>query len=149
MSLKLEIFRAIALLSFEQPTEALGIYSPLKDRSGNSCCDESDCRPAPYKMTPAGVQMFVDREWIAVPDFTIQYLALLGDTGETDGDIGVGGCNPGVATEWTMKPTAPSYRQTRQRFLNPHLLVVKAVSSRFPNVSYVKLRHGFTRARGW
>jgi hypothetical protein len=36
-------------------------------------------------MTPAGVQMFVDGEWIVVPDYTIQYRALLGDMGETDG----------------------------------------------------------------
>jgi hypothetical protein len=85
MSLKLELFTAIALLSFEPLTEAHDIYSPLKDRWGNRCCDETDCRPAPYRLTPAGVQMFVDGEWIAVPDFTIQYRALLGDNGETDG----------------------------------------------------------------
>ncbi|ANY82423.1 hypothetical protein BB934_29430 (plasmid) [Microvirga ossetica] len=36
-------------------------------------------------MTPNGVQMFVEGEWIAVQDHTIQYRALLGDTGETDG----------------------------------------------------------------
>ena len=85
MSLKLELFAAIALLSFEPPTEAHDIYSPLKDRWGNSCCDDEDCRPAPYRMTPAGVQMFVEGEWIAVPDHTIQYRALPGDTGETAG----------------------------------------------------------------
>ena len=34
MSLKLELFTAIALLSFEPPTEAHDIYSPLKDRWG-------------------------------------------------------------------------------------------------------------------
>jgi hypothetical protein len=47
MSLKLELFTAIALLSFESPTEAHDIYSPLKDRRGKSCCDDRDCRPAP------------------------------------------------------------------------------------------------------
>jgi hypothetical protein len=85
MCLKLELFTAIALLSFGLPTEAHDIYSPLRDRLGNSCCHEGDCRPAPYRMTPTGVQMFVDGEWIAVPDYMIQYRALLGDTGETDG----------------------------------------------------------------
>ena len=35
-----------------------------------------------------------------------------------------------------MRPTAPSNRQTRQRFLNPRLPFVKAVSSLFPNVCY-------------
>jgi hypothetical protein len=85
MSLKLELVTAIALLSFEPPTKAHDIYSPLRDRLGNSCCNEGDCRPAPYRVTPSGVQMFVEGEWIAVPDSTIQYRALLGDTGETDG----------------------------------------------------------------
>jgi hypothetical protein len=47
MPLKLELFTAIALLSFEPPTEAHDIYSPLKDRWGNSCCNDQDCRPAP------------------------------------------------------------------------------------------------------
>lgn len=36
-------------------------------------------------MTPAGVQMLVEGEWIAAPDYMIQYRALPGDTGETDG----------------------------------------------------------------
>jgi hypothetical protein len=85
MSLKLDLLAAIALLSFEPPTEAHDIYLHLKDRLGNSCCDDKDCRPAPYRVTPAGVQMFVDGEWIAVPDYAIQYRALPGDTGETAG----------------------------------------------------------------
>jgi hypothetical protein len=85
MSLKLDLLTAIALLSFEPPTDAHDIYSHLKDRWGNSCCDEKDCRPVPYRVTPTGVQMFVDGEWIAVPDYAIQYRALPGDTGETAG----------------------------------------------------------------
>ena len=35
-----------------------------------------------------------------------------------------------------MQPTAPSYRQTRQRFLDQRLPFVKAVSSLFPNDDY-------------
>jgi hypothetical protein len=85
MALKLELFTAIALLSIEPPTEAHDIYSPLRNRSGSSCCNEGDCRPAPYRVTPTGVQMFVEGEWITVPDGTIQYRTLPGDTGETDG----------------------------------------------------------------
>ena len=45
MSLKLELLAAICLISFEPPTEAHDIYSPLKDRWGNSCCNDQDCRP--------------------------------------------------------------------------------------------------------
>ena len=85
MSLKLELFTAICLISFEPPTEAHDIYSPLKDRWGNSCCSDQDCRPVPYRVTPAGVQMLVHGNWIAVPDHVIQYRALPGDTGETGG----------------------------------------------------------------
>jgi hypothetical protein len=59
MSLRLELFTAIALLSFELPAEAHDIYSPLRDRGGKSCCDDGDCRPVPYRATPTGVQMLV------------------------------------------------------------------------------------------
>jgi len=40
----------------------------------------------PYRVTPAGVQMLVNGSWIAVPDHTIQYRSLPGDTGETAGE---------------------------------------------------------------
>ena len=72
MSLKLELLAAICLISFEPSTEAHDIYSPLKDRWGNSCCSDQDCRPVPYRVTPAGVQMLVHGNWIAVPDHVIQ-----------------------------------------------------------------------------
>jgi hypothetical protein len=71
-------------------------------------------------------------EWAAVPDTTIQYRALSGDTGETNGGIGTGGPKPGRATGWTLQPTAPSYRQTRQRSLGQHSPFVNAASSLFP-----------------
>jgi hypothetical protein len=91
MSLKLELCIAVALLSFEPPTDAHDIYSPLKDRWGNSCCNDQDCRPADYRFTAAGVQMFVDGRWIDVPSGAIQYIALPGDTGETRGGQWCGG----------------------------------------------------------
>ena len=76
---------ASALINLLLPAQAHDIYSHLTDQEGGSCCGERDCRPAPYRMTAGGVKMFVDGEWIAVPDDTIQYRALLGDTGETGG----------------------------------------------------------------
>jgi hypothetical protein len=85
MSLKLGLFAVLLFVGYEPPTEAHDIYSPLKDSAGRKCCDDGDCRPAPYRVMPTGVQMFVEGEWIAVPDATIQYRALSGDTGETDG----------------------------------------------------------------
>ena len=65
--------------------EAHDIYSHLKDPWGNSCCNDKDCRPAPYRVTPAGVQMLIDGEWVEVPGYTIQYRALSGDSGQTGG----------------------------------------------------------------
>ena len=85
MSFKLELLVAICLISFEPPTEAHDVYSPLKDRWGNSCCDDRDCQLAPYRLTARGVQMLVDRHWIDVPSDKIQYLAVPGDTGVTGG----------------------------------------------------------------
>jgi hypothetical protein len=85
MSLKLDPLAAFCLLSFEPSTEAHDIYLHLKDRWGNSCCSDQDCRPAPYRVTPTGVQMLVNGDWIAVPDYAIQYRTLPDDTGETAG----------------------------------------------------------------
>ena len=61
------------------------IYTGLKNSSGRSCCADHDCRPAHYRLTPAGVQMLISGQWIVVPNDTIQYRALDGDTGETGG----------------------------------------------------------------
>ncbi|MET0528228.1 MAG: hypothetical protein ABW003_07780 [Microvirga sp.] len=85
MSLKLGLFAILLFVGYEPTTEAHDIYSPLKDRWGNSCCNDQDCRPVPYRVTPAGVQMLVYGNWIAVLDHVIQYRALPGDTGETAG----------------------------------------------------------------
>jgi hypothetical protein len=66
--------------------EGHDIYSGLKDHRGEaSCCDERDCRPAHYRITPAGVEMLLDDEWVRVPDSVVQYRRLDGDTGETGG----------------------------------------------------------------
>ncbi len=71
MSLKLGLFAVLLFVGFEPTTAAHDIYSPLKDKAGRNCCDDGDCRPAPYRMTPAGVQMFVEGAWVAVPDAAI------------------------------------------------------------------------------
>jgi hypothetical protein len=67
------------------PTQAHDIYANLKDEVGESCCHDRDCRPAPYRITAAGVEMLVDERWIVVPEHHIQYRTLQGDTGETAG----------------------------------------------------------------
>ena len=49
--------------------EGHDIYTGLMDRSGEtSCCDETDCHPAHYRITSAGVDMLVDDEWVRVPN---------------------------------------------------------------------------------
>jgi len=83
MSLKLEL--TVALLISLGPAHAHDIYTDLTDRNGFSCCNNRDCHPAKYRMTPDGVEMFIDRKWIGVPNSRIQYRALPGDSGETDG----------------------------------------------------------------
>ena len=73
------------LVSWSVPLQAHDIYTGLTNRDGESCCNNLDCRPAPYRITPTGVEMFVYGEWTAVPDDTIQYRVLPDDTGETAG----------------------------------------------------------------
>ena len=85
MSLKLIIFALVLLVDLQLPAEAHDIYSHLVDSTGKSCCDDKDCRPAPYRVKANGVQMYVDGDWIDVPNHTIQYRVLLGDSGETGG----------------------------------------------------------------
>jgi hypothetical protein len=85
MSIRLFLSAILLSIGFNSPAEAHDIYSHLLDSWGNSCCNDKDCRPAPYRVTPAGVQMLVDGEWVEVPGYTIQYRALGGDSGETGG----------------------------------------------------------------
>jgi len=67
------------------PAQAHDLYSHLVDGAGVSCCNNRDCRPAPYRFISRSLQMFVDGRWIDVPMERVQYRALEGDTGETDG----------------------------------------------------------------
>ena len=68
-----------------QPSTAHDIYSHLADSEGASCCSQTDCAPAPFRVTPIGLQMLVHGRWIAVPTNKIQYRLLAGDTGDTGG----------------------------------------------------------------
>jgi hypothetical protein len=85
MPLKLALLAGLLSIELELPSDAHDIYSHLSDSKGVSCCNEYDRRPAPYRVTPTGVQMFVYGDWIDVPDDKIQYRALPNDTGETAG----------------------------------------------------------------
>ena len=73
------------LFSFAGPVGAHDIYRHLTSRSGKSCCDGSDCRPARYRILPEGVDMLINDRWIAIPRGALQYRVLEGDTGETGG----------------------------------------------------------------
>jgi hypothetical protein len=77
----------VALLALSPcSAQAHDIYEDLVDASGYRCCDNDDCHPVPYRMSPRGeVQMLVEQHWIDIPKETIQYRALPGDTGETAG----------------------------------------------------------------
>jgi hypothetical protein len=75
----------IFLLLFSSPSSSHDIYVGLKDASGRPCCDNGDCRPALYRISPSGVHMLVEGVWITVPGPLLQYRLLYGDTGETAG----------------------------------------------------------------
>ena len=82
---KSALLLTVLVTNLPPPLRAHDIYSHLVDAAGQSCCDDRDCRPVPYRMTADGVKMFVDRRWIDVPEGTIQYRALPDDTSETGG----------------------------------------------------------------
>ena len=58
----------LALCIGPQPSAAHDIYSHLVDSKGASCYNEIDCAPAPFQITPIGIQMLVHGRWIAVPN---------------------------------------------------------------------------------
>ena len=67
MSSRTAFVAVVLAASLPLPTLAHDIYSHLRDEGGGSCCDNQDCRPALYRLTGHGVQMFVDQQWINVP----------------------------------------------------------------------------------
>ena len=86
---------AVLAASLPLPIQAHDIYSHLRDEGGVSCCEDRDCRPALYRVAARGVQMFVDQQWIDVPEGQIQYRSLPGDTGETYGGHWCGSIHEG------------------------------------------------------
>jgi hypothetical protein len=103
--------------SWTTPIEAHDIYTALKDSAGISCCSERDCRPAHYRIAPAGVQMLVGGEWIVVPKATIQYRTLEGDTGETAGGHWCGITDFGIRTHCAILP--PGFAWSTEAEKNP------------------------------
>lgn len=91
------LFFLVALSS--TPVRAHDIYRHLVDGNGASCCSDKDCMPAPFRVGPDGVRMFVQGRWIAVPSNKIQYRTLIGDRGETGGGHWCG---------WALDPTGPT-----------------------------------------
>ena len=85
MSSRTAFVAVVLITNLPVPILAHDIYSHLKNERGESCCNDQDCRPALYRLTARGVQMYVDQRWINVPNERIQYRALLGDGGETGG----------------------------------------------------------------
>jgi hypothetical protein len=68
-----------------RPVQAHDIYGNLLAKNGESCCHDSDCRPAPWRIVNGEVQMFVESEWVSINDELIQYRTLDGDNGKTNG----------------------------------------------------------------
>ena len=103
--------------------EAHDIYSGLKDHRGQfDCCHETDCRPAHYRVTAAGVEMLLGDEWVRVPNEVIQYRTLHGDTGETHGGHWCGTMYHSFEKlHPDYPPTPPSQFFTRCVILPPEL----------------------------
>ena len=81
---------ALAMLMSVSAGRTHDIYSHLKDNRGVPCCNNTDCRPARFRITTRGVEMLV-RD-IGSPSLaTFFYTALrLGDTARQPGGIGAG-----------------------------------------------------------
>jgi hypothetical protein len=75
MVLRTALVAAVLLIGLPLPTPAHDIYSHLRDGRGASCCNDWDCRPAFYRLTTRGVQMYVNQQWMDVPNERIQYRA--------------------------------------------------------------------------
>src|SRR5262252_9760251 len=102
------------------------IYTGLKNSSGRSCCADHDCRPAHYRLTPAGVQMLISGQWIGVPDDTIQYRALDGDTGETAGGHWCGKLEYGITYCAVLPPRSASSTSANPTQHHPSLKIPKS-----------------------
>src|SRR5947209_13778222 len=51
--------------------QAHDIYSGLLTKEGKRCCNETDCRPAEYRVDQS-VRMLVDGMWVPIPEDRIQ-----------------------------------------------------------------------------
>jgi hypothetical protein len=102
------------------PSQAHDIYSSLVDREGQTCCHDRDCKPARYRTTTVGVEMLVDGRWIVVPDETIQYRALDGDSGETAGGHWCGKLQYGVTYCAVLPPNSASSISGNPTQHHPH-----------------------------
>jgi hypothetical protein len=85
MHSKLSLVGVLVGAIWSAPVLSHDIYSNLTDRNGKLCCNKHDCRPAHFKVSPAGVAMLVEGNWLRVPDDLVVHRTLIGDTGETRG----------------------------------------------------------------
>jgi hypothetical protein len=85
MPIKFCMIGTIGLSGCSTVSLAHDIYTNLRKSNGQSCCNDTDCRPAFYRRERTGVQMFVQQRWIKIPQAAIMYRFLDGDTGETNG----------------------------------------------------------------
>ncbi len=116
MSSRTAFVSAVLVFSLPGSIQAHDIYSHLTDERGASCCDDRDCRPALYRLTARGVQMYVDHEWINVPKERIQYRALPGDTGETYGGHWCGSMPASQTTRRLLYRPRSQQHAERERF---------------------------------
>jgi hypothetical protein len=88
------------IAAWVMPVQAHDIYTHLRNHRSASCCDGTDCRPAPYRIKGGHVQMLVDGKWFPIFDDLIIYRALDGDTGETKGGHWCGTHHTGMSWDY-------------------------------------------------
>jgi hypothetical protein len=85
VSLKIMMVALGLAPAWSAAAQAHDIYTFLTDETGKSCCENTDCRPAQYRTTSSGVEMFINERWVHIPRGRIQHRILEGDSAATAG----------------------------------------------------------------
>jgi hypothetical protein len=120
MSVRFLLLMLGTVMHWSSTAQGHDIYAHLTDNLGRSCCHNSDCRPAHYRITPFGVEMWIGEKWIAIPRGKLQYRILEGDLGETGGGHWCGAPDEGVSF-FTYCAIVPPSLAVADSFVRPSM----------------------------
>jgi hypothetical protein len=124
----------VLAVSLPLPIQAHDIYTHLLDGRGKSCRNDRDCRPAHYRVTSKGLQMFVDGRWIDVPSSAIQYLAIPVIRARPVVDTGA----VGLPTSGTSATQTTAYTSRNVRSCRPNLHPLTSTDLVFQESSFAE-----------